>query len=126
MLVEGAATTLADAASLGSRIRSAATTLLHLVDGVLESPRLESGTVRIDARPLEVAAFLRRSRATGVDHAASRSGASLAIVAGPRRRHRRGEARDALVEPRDERAQVHACRGDRGERPRGRLAGRGE
>ena len=58
MLIEGAATTLADAASLASRIRSAATTLRHLVDGVLELGRLDSGTVRIDRRSLDVAAFL--------------------------------------------------------------------
>jgi signal transduction histidine kinase len=58
MLIDGAATTLADAANLASRIRSAATTLLHLVDGVLEVGRLESGTVRVEKRPLRVAAFL--------------------------------------------------------------------
>jgi len=55
MLVDGAA----DHALLGSRVRTAAAGLLHLVDSVLEIGRLESGTLRVETRPVPAEAFVR-------------------------------------------------------------------
>jgi signal transduction histidine kinase len=58
MLLDGAATTPEHGAALGARIRGAATTLLSLVDGLLEFGRLRSGTVQIEKRPVTLASFL--------------------------------------------------------------------
>ena len=57
MLVDGGAPTAGEGARLGLRVRSAATGLLHLVDDILEMGRLEAGRVRVDLRPVSVAAF---------------------------------------------------------------------
>jgi len=58
MLLDGAATTPEHGAALGARIRSAATTLLTLVDGVLELGRLKSGTVHVEKTPVTLTSFL--------------------------------------------------------------------
>jgi signal transduction histidine kinase len=57
MLVDGGAPTAAEGARLGSRVRSAATGLLHLVDDILEIGRLEAGRVAVDLRPVSIVAF---------------------------------------------------------------------
>jgi signal transduction histidine kinase len=57
MLIDGAARSPSEGARLGSHLRTAATGLLHLVDDLLEMGRLEAGRVRIDLRPVSVAAF---------------------------------------------------------------------
>ena len=57
MLADGGAPTPVDGARLGTRVRSAATGLLHLVDDILEMGRLEAGRVLVDLRPVSVAAF---------------------------------------------------------------------
>lgn len=62
MLLGGAATTPEDGATLGSHIRRAASGLLHLVDGVLEVGRVDSGHARVDARPVLVADFIEELR----------------------------------------------------------------
>ena len=48
-----------EGATLGGRIRRAATALLHLVDSVLEIGRLESGTVCVVPRPVPVDSFVQ-------------------------------------------------------------------
>ena len=58
MLVDGTPNG-ADHALLGGRIRTAAAGLLHLVDSVLEIGRLESGTLRVETRPVPAGAFAR-------------------------------------------------------------------
>ena len=57
MLVDGGARSPGEGAALGGHVRSAATGLLHLVDDVLEMGRLEAGRVRVEPRPVPVAAF---------------------------------------------------------------------
>jgi signal transduction histidine kinase len=59
MLVDGAPAMGADHALLGGRIRTAAAGLLHLVDSVLEIGRLESGTLRVETRPVPARAVAR-------------------------------------------------------------------
>ena len=62
MLIDGAASTPEEGATLGRRIRSAATGFLRLVDDLLEISRLESGRVHVDLRPLRVAQFVEELR----------------------------------------------------------------
>lgn len=57
MLVDGGAKSPGEGAVLGAHLRSAATGLLHLVDDILEMGRLEAGRIRVDLRPVSVAAF---------------------------------------------------------------------
>jgi signal transduction histidine kinase len=57
MLVDGGARSPGEGAMLGSHVRSASMGLLHLVDDLLEISRLEAGRVRVDPRPVPVAAF---------------------------------------------------------------------
>jgi signal transduction histidine kinase len=58
MLVDGAASTPEQGASLGRHIRTAATGFLGLIDGVLEISRLESGRVQADIRAVHVGEFV--------------------------------------------------------------------
>jgi len=62
MLIDGAASTPAEGATLGRHVRSAATGFLRLVDDLLEISRLESGRVHVDLRPVEVAHFVAELR----------------------------------------------------------------
>jgi signal transduction histidine kinase len=65
MLIDGAASTPAEGATLGRRVRSAATGFLRLVDDLLEISRLESGRVHVDLHPLGVAQFVEELRQRG-------------------------------------------------------------
>jgi signal transduction histidine kinase len=62
ILLDGAATSPADGATLGRHIRSAASGLLHLVDNVLDLGRLELERVRLDPQPVRVADFVAELR----------------------------------------------------------------
>ena len=62
MLLDRAAITPDEGATLGSHIRSAATGLLRFVDDLLETSRLESGRVRVDRRSVLVAQFVEELR----------------------------------------------------------------
>jgi signal transduction histidine kinase len=62
MLVDGAAATPDEGATLGSHIRRASSDLQHLVEGVLEIARLESGRVRLDLRRVPIEAFVEELR----------------------------------------------------------------